>query len=286
MRQTRDGFSLVGVLVVAGLIGGLSLFLAEMTKRQHVTQKKAETGTEFIQLQHKILTVLYDGDACLATLGAGSVLENNRQIDQLKNRAGSVVVEKGKKINRLLEVDSMVIKNVRGSTGKTREADVVVTIKKISKAITGYDKIVRTYPITVELDALPDKIGRCHHTLNDNEQKIKERMCTEIGGVLIPVSADVSRCSIDNLYRKFCEEMGAIYTAAPAMKCDVTPILQKFCTSLGGIPSGADCDIASVYVDVAGDTMTGDLKATNIMCTNLSCTGNISAGGTVSAEGK
>ena len=110
-------------------------------------------------------------------------------------------------------------------------------------------------------------------------------MCTEIGGVLIPVAAGVNRCSIDNLYRKFCVEMGAVYTDAPVMKCDVTPILQKFCTSLGGIPSGADCDIASVYVDVAGDTMTGDLQGTNIMCNNLNCTGNINAGGTVSADG-
>ena len=275
----------MGVIVAAGMMGGLSLFLSEMTKRQQVVQKKVETGTEFTQLQHKILTVLYDGDACIATLGAGSTLENDREIDKLKNRAGTVVVEKDKKINRLLEVESMVIKNVRGSTGMTREADVEVTVKKISKAITGYDKIVRTYPLTLELSALPDKIGRCHHTLNDNEQKIKERMCTEIGGVLIPVTADVYRCSIDNLYKKFCEEMGATYTVAPAMKCDVTPILQKFCTSLGGIPSGADCDIASIYVDVAGDTMTGDLTGTNIMCNNLTCTGNIDAGGTVSAEG-
>ena len=82
------GFSIVGVLIAAAMMGGLSLFLAQMTKQQHETQKKVETGTEFTQLQQKILTVLYDGDACLATLGAGSVLKNDREIDRLKKPGG------------------------------------------------------------------------------------------------------------------------------------------------------------------------------------------------------
>ena len=233
------------------------------------------------------MSVLYDGDACIKTLGVGSNLSDGREIDNLKNRSGTVVLEKGKKIKNLLIVESMFIKDIRGTTGKTREADVEVTVKKTSTAITGYDKIVRRYPVTVELDS-SSKIARCHHTLNDNEQKIKERMCTEIGGVLEPFvigATNVLRCSIDNLYKRLCEEMGANYTDAPVMKCDVTPILQQFCVGLGGNWGSSGCDIASVYVNVTGDTMTGDLTGTNIMCKNLTCSGNISAGGTVSADG-
>ena len=64
----NKGFSIVGVLIAAGMMGGLALFLADMTRRQHTTQRQAETGTEITQLQHKILSVFYDGDSCPQTM--------------------------------------------------------------------------------------------------------------------------------------------------------------------------------------------------------------------------
>ena len=73
--RNDHGFSIVGVLVAAGMLGGLSLYLATVTRQQHVTQRKAETGAELVGLHHKIIAVLYDSDACLATLGKGNTLQ-------------------------------------------------------------------------------------------------------------------------------------------------------------------------------------------------------------------
>ena len=91
MLPDRRGFSIVGVIVAAGMLGGLALFLANITREQHVTQRKAETGVEITALQRKILSVLYDGEACTATLGPDSFLplgSSTRSLTQLKNKAG------------------------------------------------------------------------------------------------------------------------------------------------------------------------------------------------------
>ena len=268
MLPDRRGFSIVGVIVAAGMLGGLALFLANITREQHVTQRKAETGVEITALHRKILSVLYDGEACTVTLGPDSFLPlgtSTRSLTQLKNKAGTAVVETGVEVNNLLEVESITLKNARGSTGLTREVDMEFVIKKTSKAITGYDKHVKTYPLTVELKSLPNTIARCHHTLDAKEEGIKEAMCIGLGGAFAAASGSVpSTCSLDALFAQYCISMGG--------------------TPYPGTPVGT-CDIASVYVDVSGDTMTGALKVTRLTGTELNISGNISAGGRVSAGG-
>ena len=258
----------MGVIIAAGMMGGLALFLAEMTKQQHVTQRKAETGTELTALHHKILAIFYDGDSCTATLEQlGNPLPfstvSGKTLGELRNRSGTVVVKTGPSgdINRLLRVKSMTINNPRGS-GSTRELDVVVVVKKLSRAVTGHDETVKTFPITVELDS-SDNILRCHHTLDAKEHGIKSRMCTDMGGQMVcPGGINITRCSIDNLYRRFCQQMGGNYTPHPSMKCD----------------------ISHLYVDTAGDTMTGDLGTKNLSATSGVFSGNVGAKNIIAIE--
>ena len=306
----NSGFSILSVLVGAGLMGGLAMYLASVTKKQHTTQRVAETGAALTELHHKILSVLYDSESCTKTLvdtgfGGNDRLYDGRPLQDLKNKDGDAVVQVGAagRISRMLEVESMIIRGIRGGA-ETKEANLLVTIKKLGEANAG-KKTVKSFPLTVEMkSASPPVIARCHHTLDAKEHGIKKRMCLEMGGVMIPVAtgSTVTRCSIDNLYEKFCDEKGGNYSPSPAMKCDinpvlekfctdmngswssgqcsVTPILQTYCTSLGGTWTGSGCDIEPVYVDVSGDTMTGPLS-----CTNLSCTGNLDAGGKVISGG-
>ena len=296
LLKKERGFSIVGVLVAAGMAGGLALYLANIARQQHVTQRKAETGTEITQLQHKILSVFYDGDACTKTLvlpAPHNRLANGRVIDELKNRQGTVVVKKGVPINQLLQVEQMVIRNAQ-TTGKTREADIVITMKKLGVANAGVTT-VKTFKITAEMEsATSNVISRCHHTLDAKEHGIKTRMCTEMGGVMVcpngqpptlvngvptcPSGVTITRCSVDNLYKKFCEEMGGGYTDHPSMKCDLTlaPVLQNLCSSMGGNWNSGSCDIASVYVNITGDSMSGALNGCTINNGALTCPGDIS----------
>ena len=290
MRSRNNrGFSIIGVIVAAGMLGGLVLVLAKLTRQQHVSQKKSETMAELTVLHQKVLSVFYDGESCTKTLGPGAILRVGDKISQLKNREGSVVLEEGKTYNRLLKVVSMKILAIQGSVAKTRELDIEIIFEKQGAANTGYNKVTKVFSITVELSAVTPSmtLDRCHHTLDGKEQGIKEQMCTDMGGVMVPIPGTaITRCSVDNLYQKFCQNMGGDYTTAPDMECSVAPILQKLCDSLGGTWDGTDCDIASVYANVTGDTMLGDFHTKNVSCIHLNCPNqNVHADGEVSAEG-
>ena len=277
----QRGFSMVGVLVAAGMAGGLALYMANITKMQHVSQKKAETGAELTGLQHKILSTLYDGEACTKSLGPGSFLPlpgttQTRSLTQLKNKEGTVVVQTGSggDVNRMLRVESMTIKDVRGNVGLTREAVLEVTIKRLGEANKGHTT-VKKFPITVELQSTPNIIARCHHTLDAKEEGIKESMCLGLGGSFTEASGGTpSSCSLtgllDGLHRKFCEQMGGNYSSYPNMRCD----------------------ISHLYVDIGGDVMTGPLMMPSgsriqgsFNCVNLTCSGTGSFGGRVSSGG-
>ena len=302
----------MGVLVAAGMMGGLALYLANISRQQHVTQRKAETGAELTGLHHRIIAVLYDGDACLKTLGEGSVLQNG-PVAELLNKGGTPVVKTGEEIKRVLVVEKMEIQNITG-TGQTKEAELKVKIKKLGVANAGMIT-ERVFGLTVELDSA-GKISRCHHTLDSKEHGIKTAMCTEMGGEMVtdPSGGAGTVCSISGLYKKLCESMGGRYTDPPATgttgvqrigTCDMNPPRQAFCESLGeggkvgtytpGTPVGT-CKIDDIYVNLSGDTMTGDLGTRvlranqgmfggNVQSAGVSATGNISAGGIVSAGG-
>ena len=55
--------SIVGVLMAAGMMGGLALFLSDLMKNQHIEQKKSETGVAMISLHQRVLSIFNDGKA-------------------------------------------------------------------------------------------------------------------------------------------------------------------------------------------------------------------------------
>ena len=229
-------------------------------------------------------------------MGEGSVLQNG-PVAELLNKGGTPVVKTGEEIKRVLVVEKMEIQNITG-TGQTKEAELKVKIKKLGVANAGMIT-ERVFGLTVELDSA-GKITRCHHTLDSKEHGIKTAMCTEMGGEMVtdPGGGAGTVCSISGLYKKHCESLGGTYTAPPATgtsgdqrigTCDMNPVLQKFCTSLqgsytAGTPVGT-CDIAPVYVDTAGDTVTGTLISGGCTIENdsITCPKDVSAGGDISA---
>ena len=204
--------SIVGVLVAGGLMGGLALFLANLNKQQHISAKRAETRLELNALHGRILGVLSDGKACTVSVGPGSSVpvagsNQTRPLTALKNRAGSVVIGVGEKINRLLEVESITLKNVTGNVGTTREAKIEVVIKKLGLANRGTGSAVKTFPITVELASLPATFASCHSTLDAVALEIKRSMCLALGGTW-----QAGICNLDSmkqqLKKQICEELG------------------------------------------------------------------------------
>ena len=196
------------------MLGGLSLFLAEMAKRQVVTERKGATGVELNALHQRIISVLYDGDACLKTFGEGSSLHNGRVLTELKNKQGTTVIKSGQDIGRTLQVEKMEIQGV--GSGRTKEATLEVSIKKLGVANKGM-KTVKKFDLTVEMDASETKIARCHHTLDSKEHGIHENICNALGGEMKSVGgAPTTKCTLTGVYKQFCEKLGGIYTDPPA----------------------------------------------------------------------
>ena len=179
--QNKKGFSIVGVLVAGGMMGGLAMVLADLTKKQHVAQKVAETGVEITALQGRVVSLLADGEACKKTLEGTAVNPPPAPapgITGFKNRKGTpVLAVPSPPFNRLVKLNKVELVNIQGS-GSTREVDVEITFEKLSKAIKGQKTVKRSVPLTLELDAA-NTITSCHSPQN---YVMKEQLCSEMGG--------------------------------------------------------------------------------------------------------
>ena len=161
MSKGNKGFSIMGAMVAAGMMGGLALLLAQLTKEQVATQKKAETGVEIVSISQRILRVLYDGSACLNTLGTGTPIATGtipvNSIQDKNNRALFTVGQTYR--NRLVKIASINLK-VADASGGQAEAVLQVEMSRESSAFSGQKLVTKSFPLTLELDT-SDNLTAC-----------------------------------------------------------------------------------------------------------------------------
>ena len=147
----------MGVIIGAGMMGGLALMLANLTKEQHRSQKKAETGVEVVALSQRIVRTLYDGDACMQTLGSGTAIDTSSgapplNVGAIKNKNGRDIVVTGNIYgNRLLKVSSIQVTDPVLS-GDTAEAKLKVVMERTNRAYTGEKTVTKDFELTLNLD--------------------------------------------------------------------------------------------------------------------------------------
>ena len=130
----EGGFSIVGIIISAGMASGLALTLANVTRDQQVVQRNTETYFEINNLSHLILRTLENDGACTQTLGPGTTISSGSRWTSIKNKDGGVVLDKSKKYGKgLVKIQSIAPKNIRimGSRG---EMSLQVTFKEIGAA--------------------------------------------------------------------------------------------------------------------------------------------------------
>ena len=206
---------MVGGIVAAGMMGGLALVLANMSKHQQSIQKRTATHFEVESLFNSIEETLYNKDACLKTLNAaGTLITDGKNIDFIKNRENGVIFNKTSKYgNNLVQIKSMKMKNI-AIVGTSGTLDFRIEVEKLSNSIKGYRKVIRDLPISIEVAAVTGGIYnlvQCHHSLEglpeavtnalDNEvgphtdskiNAVVQNLCPIFGGVFDP---DSKRCS-------------------------------------------------------------------------------------------
>ena len=209
------GFSMLGTLAAAGLMGGLALMLANLTRQQHVTQKKAETGVELTVLSDRVVNVLYDRESCKNTIDGASPPSSilggtSFNVDRLRGNGTSVAVssvllEKGKTYgNRLLKIASMKLKVPSGNTAVNNqlEAKLEVVFERVSRAFTGQKEVTKNFELLLELDGSNSFQG-CRSKFDSMALNVKQEICQEIGGIW---NGGTGKCG--NVVKKICEGVG------------------------------------------------------------------------------
>ena len=183
----NKGFSIVSVLIAAGMMGGLSLIILQLSKQQISIEKKGETEMELGVLREQIGNILYNDTACIKTIRSGTLIDSSSVvtpigIGSIKNQAGQdVIVPHDTYGNGLIKVISISLDNI-SITNTTAEMDLQITFKKSSRAISGYNRAVKTFPLSVELDTSGRAIS-CNSDLSSATVTAKKQICKKLGGV-------------------------------------------------------------------------------------------------------
>ena len=256
VARSHRGFSVMSVIVAAGLMGGLALMLVQMTKQQHQTQKKAETGVEITALQQRILRTLYDDKACVNSIGAGRALPSGGTItvNAIKSKNNQdVVVTGGIYGNRLVKIESMTIEVDSFGSGSTQaQAELAVVMGRENRAYTGQKTLTKTFPLTLELDGA-GKLAGCV----SNAGAVTQGVCTSLGGkwngsaCTLTMAEIGSECPGSTILKGF-DSTGAklCATAVKDMNC---PDGEKVVGFAGGVPVCGETEVAcpAGYIDVA-----------------------------------
>ena len=183
------GFTLVGVLMAAGMSGGLATILAQLTKRQMVVQTRTETGIDMDELSQRISNILRNEQACLNTIGFQTDLSSSTaiagitKIKDMSNR--TFVVEGGVYRNNLIGIDSITLDDIVFPSNTLGVLNLEVIFIKRNQMIEGSRLVVKKYPLTVEIstDGTSRKVIRCTSHQDSSIAIAKKDICLAWKGI-------------------------------------------------------------------------------------------------------
>lgn len=250
IKLDNKGFTLVEILVAAGLMGILAVVMMNIFKQQTFSQKKTEAGFELSTLQQSINTTLLNAQACTNTL---TVIPNiavpNLTLTQIRDQANNVQFQTGVSYGNLVEIETIRLVNVVYPTASVPTKrygtlDIQFNFKKTSKVLENTNINSRTnFKVNIETD-LAGRVTNCYSALENAVDTAKVESCQAIGGTF---DTATNKCVLPP------------YTAGPGSDTDATStkFLEDYMANF----------IVNVldprYVNVGGDTMTGSLVMNN-----------------------
>ena len=260
MKNSNKGFTLVEILIAAGLMAGLSLVMMNIFKQQNFTQKKTESSFELSSLQQGINQTLLNEIACVQTFAPLGDIRSAATLSTIRSGTGTPVYQANSTYNKLIKITSIDILNVvinpnpvPAGTRGTGDLEINVNFERISLIL---DKLASknstwNFKIRIEVDSTY-RVTSCYSALQSAIDTAKKLSCESLGGTYNNL---LNRCSL------------ASYPAATQNYNGVsTKYLDDYRNNF----------LDPRFVNVTGDTMTGalNMNAASINITNASATFN------------
>ena len=181
------GFSMVGVIMAFGMLGGLALVLARLSAQQMGLQKKIESQIELSSLTQQIGRTIYDHTSCIKTIKKDSSGNSTRlvpgsiiDLKHIKNKSGKKVFRKNRVYgNGLIKILTLSLIDITVA-GTTAETNLHIAFEKIAKTIKGHNKASKIYPLSVEVNASGKPLS-CYSELNATIATAKKQICEDFG---------------------------------------------------------------------------------------------------------
>lgn len=203
-----DGFSLMEIMVAAGLLAVISVAVMQMNKTMSRGQATAEVKMEAIEIKRQVISTLSDKQACEHTL-VGKNLGDN--VDVIKNSNDVDLFRVGQKYGgNALELAEMKILDDGDLGGGMRQGKLYVKFNKLKKSAYGGSERSFETLIKVKAAGASAVIDECFDDTTGVISTANESSCLAIGGVW---DSATSTCTISHFVKKSGDTMtGALTT--------------------------------------------------------------------------
>ena len=193
-------FSFPEVLISAALMGGVGMATLHLDESQQTDESFVTTDLIIETLYQSISLALDDSGACTQTLGgSGANITDGKIIASIAQGSGGTLISVGgKDARKLVQLDSMKLKNLNRS-GAYGEVNLAVTFKKLSKVLekgSGARKITFTIPLRLSFSS-GSHLQSCFLPASESANML---VCQQFSGVWNPAT---KKCTLP-FYGKSC----------------------------------------------------------------------------------
>ncbi len=184
--RNQQGFSLVEVMLVMGLMGMAAMVFVSMQKLQSRSQVTASTQFEVFNLMQDIQLTLLNSKACMQTLAGLKIsADETTSFENIKSSTGENRFSVGiKPQGSRITLSSLGITPTDIELGVAGQGlvDLRMEIEKNSDQVQGTKNVVHRVPLLIAIDEGNNIIG-CFSTFEAAVLKAKEETCLDLGGV-------------------------------------------------------------------------------------------------------
>jgi hypothetical protein len=192
-KDQQRGFSLLELMMVAGMIGGMALTITKIGEMGNRSIKTNEYMFEKNSLVQEIERYLLNKDACEETFRNARLSGTPNEVTMIKSQKGDALFLVDEIYgNRMVRFKSFTLKpdDPPPHANKTLMASVIIEIEKIPSQAYGSQTEERKFSIQVKTDA-NERVETCYSATDNAVETARKLTCADFGGTFNEVD---NRC--------------------------------------------------------------------------------------------